>query len=166
MPYIIYADIESLIKKVNGCANNPGNSSATKIGEHILCGYLMPTIWAFDNIENRHTSYRGEDCMKKFCTFLREHATNVIIFEKKKMLPLTKKELKSHQDARACYICGKRLLKKLLMINIIEKLGTIVIFQVNKEAHSICNLKFNVPDEIPVVFHNGSNNDDQFIIKI
>ena len=31
--------------------------------------------------------------MKKFCTFLREHATNVIKFEKK-MLPLTKKSQK------------------------------------------------------------------------
>ena len=24
-------------------------------------------------------------------------------------------------------------------------------------AHSICNLKFSVPNEIPAVFHNGSN---------
>ena len=32
-------------------------------------------------------------------------------------------------------------------------------------AHSICNLKFNVPNEIPVVFHNGSNFDYHFIIK-
>ena len=32
-------------------------------------------------------------------------------------------------------------------------------------AHSICNLKFNVPHEIPVVFHNGSNCDYRFIIK-
>ena len=39
MPYIIYADIESLIKKIDGFANNPENSSATKIGEHIPCGY-------------------------------------------------------------------------------------------------------------------------------
>ena len=31
MPYIIYADIESLIKKIDGCANNPENSSTTKI---------------------------------------------------------------------------------------------------------------------------------------
>ena len=51
----------------------------------------MSTIWAFDNIENKHTLHRGEDCMKKFCTSLREHATNVINFEKKKILPLTKK---------------------------------------------------------------------------
>ena len=29
------------------------------------------------------------------------------------MLPLTKEELKSHQDARKCYISGKRIFKKL-----------------------------------------------------
>ena len=27
------------------------------------------------------------------------------------MLPLTKEELKSYQDAKVCYICGKRILK-------------------------------------------------------
>ena len=46
-------------------------------------------ILAFDKTENEHTLHCGKDCMKKFCTSLREHATNVINFEKKKMLPLT-----------------------------------------------------------------------------
>ena len=32
-------------------------------------------------------------------------------------------------------------------------------------AHSICNLKFRVPNEITVVFDNGSNYDYHFIIK-
>ena len=31
--------------------------------------------------------------------------------------------------------------------------------------HSICNLKFNVPNEIFVVFHNSSNYDYNFILK-
>ena len=35
MPYIFYTDIESLIKKIDGCANNPESSSTTKIDEHI-----------------------------------------------------------------------------------------------------------------------------------
>ena len=34
--------------------------------------------------------------MKKFCSFLTEHATDMLNFEKKKMLPLTKDELKLH----------------------------------------------------------------------
>ena len=33
---IIYVDLESLIKKTDGCANNPEKSSTRKIGEHIL----------------------------------------------------------------------------------------------------------------------------------
>ena len=35
MPYIIYADIESLIRKIDEYANYPENSSTTKIGQHI-----------------------------------------------------------------------------------------------------------------------------------
>ena len=45
--YIIYTDIESLIKKIDECANNPENSSAANIGEHIPSGYSMSIIWAF-----------------------------------------------------------------------------------------------------------------------
>ena len=66
----------------------------------------MSAIWAFDHIENKHTLYCGKDCMKKFCESLREHAKNIIDFEKKKMLPL-----RSHQDAKVCYLCGKLILK-------------------------------------------------------
>ena len=43
--------------------------------------------------------------MKKSCTSLREHAKNISDFEKKKMLALTKEGLKSHEDAKLCYIC-------------------------------------------------------------
>ena len=30
MPYLIYVGMESLIKKIDGCANNPKNSSTAK----------------------------------------------------------------------------------------------------------------------------------------
>ena len=66
MSYIIYADIKSLIKKINRCGNSPENSSITKIGEYIPCGYSVLTIWAFNQIENKHTLYCRKDCMKKF----------------------------------------------------------------------------------------------------
>ena len=32
-------------------------------------------------------------------------------------------------------------------------------------AHSICSLKYIMPKNIPIVFHNGSNYDNGFIIK-
>ena len=65
-PYIIYAGIESLIRKIDGCTNHLENSSTTKIGEHIPWGYLVSTIWGFDHIEDKQTLYCGKDCIKKF----------------------------------------------------------------------------------------------------
>ena len=35
----------------------------------------------------------------------------------------------------------------------------------SKRAHSICNLNYKVPQEIPVKIHNGSKYDYHFIIK-
>ena len=34
-PFIIYADLECIIEKIDGSKNNPQNSSTTKAGEHI-----------------------------------------------------------------------------------------------------------------------------------
>ena len=65
IPYIIYTDIEDLIRKRDGCANNPENYSTTKILEYIPCRYSMSTIWAFDHIENKHTLYRGKRLYEK-----------------------------------------------------------------------------------------------------
>ena len=50
----------------------------------------MSTIWALDNVENKDSLYRGEDCLKKVYISPREHAIN---FGTKKMLLLTEKEL-------------------------------------------------------------------------
>ena len=54
----------------------------------------MSAMWAVDNIENKHSLYCGEDCMKRLCISLKEHAADALNFEKKKMLLLTGKELK------------------------------------------------------------------------
>ena len=35
MPYIIYADTKPLIKKIDGCANNPQSLSTIKIGDSL-----------------------------------------------------------------------------------------------------------------------------------
>ena len=70
-PFIIYADLECIIEKIDGCKNNSENSSTTRVSEHILSGFSMSTISSFRSIENKHGVYRGKNCMKKFCEFLR-----------------------------------------------------------------------------------------------
>ena len=46
-PFVIYADLESLIEKIDGCKNNPQKSFTTKVGKHILLGFSMSTISSF-----------------------------------------------------------------------------------------------------------------------
>ena len=43
--------------------------------------------------------------MKKFCLDLREHATKIINYEKKRNDTLNKKEEKMHNKQKVCFIC-------------------------------------------------------------
>ena len=46
--------------------------------------FSLPTISTFTTIGNKYDVYRGKDCMKKFCEFLRKHAMETINFKKKR----------------------------------------------------------------------------------
>ena len=93
VPYIIYADLESLIEKYM-------DSSSTEIDRHIPSGYLVFTIRPFYDIKHEYNVYRDEDC-KKFCESLTEHAKNIIEFEKKKMIPLRNKQKELHDSQKS-----------------------------------------------------------------
>ena len=88
--FIIYADLESLLEKMNTCHNNPEKSSTTKINKHTPSGYSLLTHCSFDTTKNKLDYYRGKNRMKKFCLDLREHVTKIINYEKEEMVPLTK----------------------------------------------------------------------------
>ena len=87
-PFIIYADLEKQLMDAK---------LILKINLHIPSGFSMSTISSCRSIENKHV-YRGKDCMKKLCEFLREHAMKIINFKKKKTKLLTKKQQESYQQ--------------------------------------------------------------------
>ena len=101
LPFAVYADLECLLD------NNSEKSSTTKTNKHMPSGYSIFTHCSFDKSKNKLNYYRGEDCMKKFYKDLREHAAKIINYEKKDMIPLTKKEEKNHNNQKFCYICKK-----------------------------------------------------------
>ena len=53
-------------EKIDGCKNNPKNSSTTKVSEDIPSVFLMSTISSFRSIDNKHDVYRSNDYMIKF----------------------------------------------------------------------------------------------------
>ena len=78
-----------------------------------FCGYSMSTIWGFDHIENKNILYHGKDCMKKFCTSLRQHAKNIIDFEKKRKVTVHKRRIKTKSRCRSMAYFQKNIFKKV-----------------------------------------------------
>ena len=68
--------------------------------------------------------------MKTFCGSLREHAMNIINFDKKKN-DIINKQTARYENAKICYICKERLKINILKIKNIVKLEIIVIIQVS-----------------------------------
>ena len=124
VPFIIYADLEYLLKKVQSCQNNPENSYTEKKVKHKPSGYAWCSICSFDDTKNRRYFYMGKDRVEKFCKDLKDLETEIINFEE-------------------YHYTGK----------------------FRGAAHSGSNLRYKVPKEIPIVFHNGSTYDYHFIIK-
>ena len=84
LPFVVYADLECLLEKMSTCQNNPNELSTTEINKHIPSGYSLFTHCSFDKTKTKLDYYRGKDYMKKFCKDLREHATKIINYGKKK----------------------------------------------------------------------------------
>ena len=164
VPFIIYADLECLLEKMSTCINNPNESSTTKINKHTPSGYSTLTSCSFDKWKNKLNYYRGKDCMKKFCKDLKEHTTRIINYEKKKTIRLTKEEKIIYNDQPICYIFKKQF-DKSDKKNYKVRDHCHYTGKYRGGAHNICNSRYKVPKEIPVVFHNGSTYHYHFIIK-
>ena len=106
LPFVIYADLECLLEKMDTCINNPNESSA-EINKHTPSGYSIFTHSSFHESKNKLNYYRKDDCMNIFCKDLREHVTKIINYENKKMIPLTTKEKIYHNKQKICHVYQK-----------------------------------------------------------
>ena len=133
---------------------------------HRPLGYSLVTCCSFDKLKTECKYYRGEDCMKMFCKDLKDQAKKIINYEKKEMIPLTDKEKESYENQKICHICEKEFStdnkdrKNHKVRDHCHYTG-----KYRGAAHNICNLRYKIPKEIPVVFHNGSTYHCHFTIK-
>ena len=164
LPFVIYADLQYLLEKMRACTNNPNESSTTKINKHVPSGYSIFTHCSFDESKNKLNYYRCKDCMEKFSKDLREHASKIINYEKKKMIPLATEEKINQNKQKICYVC-KNEFNNNDKINCKVRDHCHYTSKYRGAAHHICNLRYKVPKEILIVFHNGSTYDYHFIIK-
>ena len=77
--FIIYADMESLLDKIDTCHSNPEKSSIIKINKHAASCYSLFTHCSSDVTKNKHDNLK----FRKNCENLKERATKIISYEKK-----------------------------------------------------------------------------------
>ena len=82
-------------------------------------------------------------------------------FKKKKINLLTKQEQKSYHNAKVCYIYKEKFKDKHAKDKTYGKVRDHCHYtgEYRDAVQSICNLRYNIPKEIPIVFHSVANYD-------
>ena len=75
------------------------------------------------------------------------------------MALLPKEEEEDYNNQKVCHICKKEFIDDKVRDHC-HYTG-----KYRGEAHNTCNLRYKIPKNIPVIFHNGSKYDHHFIIK-
>ena len=80
------------------------------------------------------------------------------------MIPLSNKDIKSYEKQKVRHICKKRFRdddeNKKKVRDHCHYTGNF-----RGAAHSECNLRYNIPKKIPILFDNGSTYDYHFVIE-
>ena len=161
VPFIMYADFESILEPIQGVSNNPNQSSTRGVNMHKPSGWCLHSKFAYGNVEKPMTQYRGQDCIEKFCKKIISEAKRLYnSFPEKPMIPLTKEQLKEYKRATKCHICFKSFKDKGKVRDHCHYSGLY-----RGAVHFACNLRYKIPSYIPVVFHNLAGYDAHLFIR-
>ena len=109
VPFVMYADFESILVPVSGAPNNPNMSSTRGINIQKPSGWCVYSKFAYRKGLDQASQYRGEDCVSKFCKHVISEARRLYrSAPQKPMRPLTKEEVRNYNRAKECHICFKR----------------------------------------------------------
>lgn len=158
MPFVIYADFESMLKP-----RSEKNSNFTEtIQKHIPVAFGYYIVCSYDTSLNRYRSYRGPDCVQRFLKILSDDVEIIskILNDPKDMLPLNENELKNFLESKFCYLCNK------LMFEGKVRDHCHLTGRYRGAAHDYCNLRFKLPKSfVPIFFHNLSGYDCHLFIR-
>ena len=67
VPFVMYADFESILELIDGPSNNPNYSLTRGVNVHTPSGWCLNSKFAYGDLDNPTTQYRGPHCVEKFC---------------------------------------------------------------------------------------------------
>ena len=161
IPFIMYADFESILELIHGAANDPEISSTRGINNHIPSGLCVCSKFAYGD-DVCCVEYRGLHCVSKFCTHIISEVSRLCKSHPEvPMISLTNSQMKEHNRSEKCHICFKRFTDKDRKVR--DNCHYTGLYR--GAAHSSCNLQYKIPNHIPVIFHNLAGYDAHLFIK-
>ena len=162
VPFIMYADFESMLEPIQGPGNDPSNLSTRRVNNHVPSGWCVRSEFTYEEVKDPLKLYRGKDCIKKLCEHAIGEAQRLYrSFPEVPMGPLTKAQLKKYEEARICHICFKPFNGENPKVrDHCHYTGSY-----RGPTHMKCNLRYRIPPYIPIVFHNLSGYDVHLFIK-
>ena len=111
VPFVIYADFESITEKIHGCLPNDNKSYTTTYQNHKACGFGYKVVCHYDKRFSKPIEiYRGEDTIEQFIFKMFEEVEDCkrVMREKfNKPLVMTSEKEKSFQSSNKCHICER-----------------------------------------------------------
>lgn len=159
-PFVIYADVEALLKEPTEEFGKSGATVAIQEHEVYSIGYYLSC--SFDQTKSYYKAKRGVDCIDWFVNELYKigHDFADILKNIVPIKMMSEDEL-NFKNAKICHICEKEFEPG----QIIAKDHSHFDGSYRGAAHQHCNLQYQENRTIPVVFHNLGNYDAHFLLK-
>jgi len=144
LPFVMYADLESILKPIDSNEGGEVDSWTTRKQEHIADGFAVYTKCSDPNFNRQSYVYTGENAEERFIDHVLAEAMEIRFIYKNKLTPIvTAQEHIDHNNADCCYICKGSFIVKTTLTR--KRYSTTVTLQeIIVAQHTACAI-YNWP---------------------
>ena len=157
------ADFESILEPIESPNPDPNQPYSQNVNQHISSGWCVYSKFAYSEVKDPLKIYRGKDCVKKFCNHVKGEAHRLChAFPERTYGPFNYKTM-------------GEIIRKQVGVTFAFKPFTEDSIKVRNHCHYSslyrgpthmkCNLQYNIPSYIPVIFHNFSGYNAHLFIR-
>ena len=165
LPFVIYADFESVLKPLHTAQPNPMNCYTDKKQIHIPVSFCYYVKCSFDDRFSKLVEYTAksedEDVAQMFVNMLEKEVKDIYKMHPSKEMIFTDEDKNIFRRSKCCWICGDAFSKE-------DKKVRDHCHYTGKfrgAAHNSCNRLFRRPKFTPVIFHNLANYDAHLFVR-
>ena len=160
VPFVIYADFESLTTKIEHSPQDLSKSSTEKYQVHQACGFSYLVVSQLEQYCKPPMIYRGPDAVDRFLQCMEEEEKEIKeILNHVVPINISPEEEYAFQHASDCHICNEPLGADRVRDH------CHITGKYRGPAHNECNLNYKFTSRIPVVFHNLKGYDSHLIMQ-